>query len=174
MGHQPTWLILRGQSQQGETLIAFASDEQCDTVVLDDLALWASGDVRQDGSHRGVLDELLTIDGLAVAALTGIVGNAAWSVFPAASRFIRNRRRAGATAASSTAIAAVKQALAQIAPEGAKITISELSRRADGAWQAVGGVDNARYRLLISESATVVAMKRLSEPSIRQEGAEGR
>lgn len=125
-------------------------------ATLDEFRTWArcgpgASDVRTS------IDSLLTFDGLTAAAMSGVVGGAAWSVFPAAARWLAERRRAAHVISASDAAEVVRKCLDVIEPGSAdRLRIDQLDRKPDGSWLVTVHANRRGYRLEVDASGEVV------------------
>jgi hypothetical protein len=108
-------------------------------VAARELETWAlvpDGAPDETSRAGGVWAQALEAGPLLYVMFAGVVGNAAWSVFPAAARFLTRRRHADidAGAVSLRVRATAKEALG--APAAADISIRDVHREGDGTWVA--------------------------------------
>jgi hypothetical protein len=109
--------------------------------------------------------------GLALAALKGVIGNAAWSVFPAAARFlssIRSGPRLDASEVADAARTSVVEVL-QVAP--GSVSITSITRTKD-AWQVEAKVRGGRLVSVTLSLSGRVSQVRMSS-STTQEDVSG-
>jgi hypothetical protein len=103
---------------------------------LETWALVPDGAADETSRAGGVWAQALEAGPLLYVMFAGVVGNAAWSVFPAAARFLARRRHADMDAAAVIARvrATAKEALG--APAAAGMSVRDVRREGDGTWVA--------------------------------------
>ena len=112
--------------------------------------------------------EAIGAGGLALAAIHGIIGNAAWSVFPAASRFLSSAhggRRLDATEAADVARASVVE-VAQVSPSTVSITSVTQSKN---TWDVEAKLRGGRVVNITMSLSGRVSQVRLSSSTPQQD-----
>lgn len=137
-------------------------------AALDELETWsliADDDAtRPSDEHRGdpvVWASALTAGSLALAAVQGVIGNAAWAVFPAAARFLRSLRdRKPKDAAGAVEIARV--AVIKIhGGDSSDVVIETCERTAAGTWSLKLTHGTTRLAVLVDTSGAVVQVRNI-------------
>jgi hypothetical protein len=117
----------------GSWLGVFEADEAI-TQELETWALVPEGSPDEPSRAGAIWAQALEAGPLLYVIFAGVVGNAAWSVFPAAARFLTQRRRTALDAARVAARvrATAEQAFGVSATAG--MTIRDVHRDGDGTW----------------------------------------
>lgn len=132
-------------------------------AVMTELREWATFEEAAGGSRSGSVDAVLTLQGLLVAATTGVIGNAAWSLFPAAGRWLRDRRLGEREFTAPEVLAEVRECLKQVDPEAtADLTVDALKRTDEGGWLVRVVSGTRTYELTATRSGDVVRVRRRS------------
>jgi len=136
-------------------------------LVMAELAEWArmTGTVE---SSRSELGALLSLDGLLTAATSGVIGGAAWSIFPAAARWVKERS-AKKPATAAEILSAVKSCLDAIGPNASSETnVKDVIHGYDGSWSVTVTVQSEGliYELGVDQAGDIVAV--VMQPAIRR------
>jgi hypothetical protein len=119
----------------GSWLGVFEADE----ATAQELETWAlvpEGALDETSRAGGVWAQALEAGPLLYVMFTGVVGSAAWSVFPAAARFLSRRRHADLDVAAVTARVRATAEEALGASAAAQMIIRDVHRDGDGTWLA--------------------------------------
>jgi hypothetical protein len=140
--------------------VAGGSDVPPDLVEeIREWAQWTSSAENQRGVH-----DVLSLDGLFVAAVSGVVGNAVWSVFPAAARWIGDlRRRAEKVkpAQPEQVVESMRAFLQTIEPVAATaLHVREVERQDDGSWIGLFTVKRNEFEVQADPSLSIVRVVR--------------
>jgi hypothetical protein len=143
------WLVFRGQ------------DDVPDEVVheISTSALLEVEDGVDSVPTRGLSD---TIALLASFALSGVIGNAAWSAFPLTAAYVRNLRRShdgDPPVSAEDAAALARDAADEIVGVGAPIKTQSVVQLSDGTWELELDIGGDLVLVQISAKGTVIAFR---------------
>lgn len=117
----------------GSWLGVFEADEAA-TRELETWALVPDGPADEPSRAGGVWTQALEAGPLLYVMFTGVVGNAAWSVFPAAARFLTRRRHADVDMTAVTERVRATAAESFGASATTAMAIRDVHRDGDGTW----------------------------------------
>lgn len=138
-------------------------------TVLDELETWSlvtEDDVAEaPEAHRGdavTWSAALSAGALAAAAINGVIGNAAWSAFPAAARFLQSMRdgRPPRDAADAATIAC--NAVARIHGGSAvDVLVDSCEKTPAGSWAVILTRGGARFAVAVDSTGAAVQIRKL-------------
>ena len=147
-----------------EEAVLLAVDAAVPERVRDELRAWARADIDgPDGSRS--LDPVLSLDGLLIAASTGVVGSAAWSVFPAAAHWLSAHVRSEHAPTLEDVAERMRECLAKLesTPSG-DFVFAKLHQDHDGRWLGELRRGAVRYRITSDAAGHILRIRRDDEP----------
>lgn len=148
-------LRLSGESGQISFLVVPGT---VDSEVLEDLRRWVSFDPQSSTGDRSA-DLLLSAQGLLSVVAGGVIGNAAWSLFPAAAKWLQERRATNVDAGEIAA--AMRACLTMLGEPGLCMDVDALHRQPDGSWIGEFASRRQRWRLEADSRGELVRVDRL-------------
>lgn len=131
---------------------------------LAELQEWAAFEfATDDDTDRGSLRDAIELSALSVAVLDGVIGNAAYDLFPLAASFPRDKFRKRGRVLDADAVA--RRALDFVehhhAVHGATPHLHSIDRRGDGLWDVVVQIDGhgAQLYLVIASNGMAISSK---------------
>jgi hypothetical protein len=143
----------------GDEAVFLAVDAALSEGTREEIRTWAHTDVDAADSTRG-LDAALSLEGLLIAASTGVVGNAAWSVFPAAAHWLRERVRSNDAPTLQDVADRMQECLAALGADPANLVIADLNEDLDGRWLGEYYCDGVSYRITADETGRILRVRR--------------
>jgi hypothetical protein len=148
----------------GSTLVVAL--DRASPAVLDELETWSLVAGQEEPAEivrdPSVWTNLVSAGPLVVATVQGMIGNAAWSVFPAAAHWLGDRRERrhvlDAAAAASRASAAVSS-VAGVAESAVQVT--ETARDSTGGWRVQAQIDSGRRATALLDATGLCVSVRL-------------
>jgi hypothetical protein len=138
--------------------VFFAVDPALPDGTRDELLSWARADVDAAAGTRGV--DVLSLEGLLIAASTGVVGNAAWSVFPAAAHWLKEHVRSDDAPTLQDVAGRMRECLATLGAVPADLVIADLRQDRDGRWLGEFHCAGVRYRVTADASGRILRARR--------------
>jgi hypothetical protein len=143
----------------GEEVIFLGVDPTVTAETREDLVAWASSNVATACGARGA-ETLLSLEGLLTAASTGIVGSAAWSVFPAAGRWLSERRHHAETLSLTEVSERMRECLSAMGVDAANLDVSDVHQARDGQWIGEFTGDDFRFRVTADATGEILRVRR--------------
>jgi hypothetical protein len=142
--------------QETQILFLRRQDDLIDSVTAE-LAEWAQ--IKPpDESSRSALDALLSLDGLVTAATSGVIGGAAWSIFPAAARWVKERS-AKQPATPEEILNIVRSCLDDVEPGiSSRLKVNNLTHDHGGSWRGTFQTGRRIYQVVVDQAGDVVAI----------------
>jgi len=131
-------------------------------VTRDELRTWARMDTGVVEGTRN-LDAILSLEGLLIAASTGVVGNAAWSAFPAAARWLSARVRLAQVPSLQVIAERMRKCLATLGVASEDLVIADLQQDRDGRWLGEFHRDGVRYRITADKAGRILRIRRFDD-----------
>lgn len=139
--------------------VFLAVDAALPEGTRDELRIWASADVDAADGTR-FLDTVLSLEGLLIAASTGVVGNAAWSVFPAAAHWLKERVLSDDAPSLQDVAERMRECLTTLGAVPADLVIADLRQDRDGRWLGEFHRDGVRYRITADATGRILRVRR--------------
>lgn len=149
--------------EQATRVLYIRRPEDLANSVAAELAEWARFKPAGESS-RVVLDALLSFDGLITAATSGVIGGAAWSIFPAAARWLKERS-AKKPATATEILSCVKSSLEDMEPGVSRsLKVNDMNRNHDGSWRLTLHSGKRVYRVAVDLAGDLVALEAQATP----------
>ena len=138
--------------------VFLAVDAALPDGTRDELFSWARADVDAADGTRGL--DALSLEGLLIAMSTGVVGNAAWSVFPAAAHWLKEHFRSDDDPTVKDVAKRMRECLAALGAAPADLVIDDLRQDRDGRWLGEFHCDGVRYRITADATGRILRARR--------------
>jgi hypothetical protein len=139
--------------------VFLAVDATLPEGTRDELRIWARTEVDVADGNRS-LDAVLSLEGLVIAASTGVVGNAAWSAFPAAAHWLSGRIPSDDAPSLLDVAERMRECLATLGTVPADLDIADLRQDRDGRWLGEFHCDGVRYRITADATGRILRVRR--------------
>lgn len=157
-----TYHSINVDNDGSETTLLLPGGSDVPPDLVEEIREWAQWTSLAE-DQRGVQDAL-SLDGLFVAAISGVVGNAVWSVFPAAARWIgdlRHRAEKAEPAQPEQVVESMRAFLQAIEPVASTaLHVRGVERKDDGSWIGLFAVKRAEFEVRADPSLSIVKVVR--------------
>jgi hypothetical protein len=138
--------------------VFLAVDAALPDNTRDELLNWAQADVDAADGTRGI--DAVSLEGLLIAVSTGVVGNAAWSVFPAAAHWLKEHFRSDDAPTLEDIAGRMRECLAALGATPADLVVADLREDRDGRWLGEFHGNGVRYRITADATGRILRTRR--------------
>lgn len=142
--------------------VFLAVDATLSESTREELRVWASSDADAAEGTR-FLDAVLSLEGLLMAAATGVVGNAAWSVFPAAAHWLKERALSDDAPSLQDIAKRMQECVTTLGAAPRDLVIADLRQDREGRWLGELRHDGVRYRITADPTGRILRVRRDDE-----------
>jgi hypothetical protein len=148
--------ILLLTTRDGEVFLAVDTDLPDGT--RDELLSWARADMDAADGIRAL--DPLSLEALLIAVSTGVVADAAWSVFPAAAHWLKEYVRSDDIPTLEDIATRMRECLAALGVTPADLVVADLRQDRDGQWLGEFHADGVRYRITADATGRILRTRR--------------